>query len=159
MKTKKIQWKALIICILIPLAVGGLSAFLTMDGMKSFESINQPPLTPPGWLFPIVWTVLFVLMGVASYLVYTSGDERRAVQRALTVYSVQLALNFLWPILFFNMKAYLFAFILLLLLIAAIWLTLVLFKRIRKPAGYLILPYLIWTLFAGYLNLGVFLLN
>lgn len=156
---KKIQWKPLIICILIPLAVGALSAFLTMDSMKQFAQLNQPPLSPPGWLFPVVWTILYVLMGIASYLIYTSGEDRRTVQRALTTYAVQLALNLLWPVLFFNLAAYLFAFIWLVALWAVIWVTFVLFYRINKCAGYLLIPYLAWTAFAGYLNLFIFILN
>ena len=69
----KIQWKKLIICIAIPLLVGGLSALLTQSSMETFEMVNKPPLSPPGWLFPVVWTILYVLMGIASYLVLTSG--------------------------------------------------------------------------------------
>ena len=156
---KGINWKTLIICLLIPLAVGGASAFLITDSMKRFAELNQPALSPPGWLFPIVWTVLYVLMGIASYLVYTSGDDRGAVRTALTVYGVQLAMNFVWPLLFFNMGAYLFAFVWLVVLWVLILITLVLFYRIRRGAGWLMLPYLLWTAFAGYLNLFIFILN
>ena len=97
----KIQWKKLIGCLAIPLGVGVVSALLTRNSMEQFSSLRQPPLSPPGWLFPVVWTVLFILMGIASYLVIVSGHPARS-KTALTVYGVQLAFNFLWSILFFN---------------------------------------------------------
>lgn len=154
----KIQWKKLIISILIPLAVGGLSAFITRDSMASFAEINKPPLSPPAWLFPVVWTVLYVMMGIASYIVSTSGYPARA-RTALTVYGIQLGFNFLWSIIFFNLENYLFAFIWLVILWALILLTTVLFYRINKWAGYLMIPYLLWVTFAGYLNLAIYFLN
>lgn len=152
----KIQWKKLIACLIVPLAVGGISAWVTSDSMKSFEQLEKPPLSPPGWLFPVVWTVLFVLMGIASYLVVVSAKPNRT---ALTVYGVQLIFNFVWSIIFFNYSQYLFAFIWLVILWALILTTVVLFYRISKPAGYLMIPYLVWVTFAGYLNLGVYMLN
>ncbi len=152
----KIQWKTLLICILIPLAVGGLSALLTKNGMEAFNAANKPPLTPPNWLFPVVWSILFVLMGIASYLVYTAGAPSRA---ALTVYALQLVFNFLWSIFFFNMQWYLFAFVWLVVLWFLILLTTLLFRKSSKAAAYLMIPYLLWVAFAGYLNLGVYLLN
>jgi len=155
----KVKWKPLLLSLAVPLAVGGLSAFVTRRGMKLFQAVRQPPLSPPQWLFPIVWTILFLLMGTASYLVYTSRTARWRVRRALGVYGLQLAVNFLWTLLFFNWQAYLAAFLFLLLLWALIWVTFLLFRRIRKTAGSLLLPYLVWVAFAGYLNLGVYLLN
>lgn len=153
----KIQWKKLIISIAIPLLIGGLSALITMGSMEDFDSLNKPPLSPPGWLFPVVWTILFTLMGIASYLVYTSGNPDS--KTALTVYGVQLLFNFFWSIIFFNLEMYLFAFIWLVVLWLLILVTTILFYRIRKPAGYLMIPYLIWVTFAGYLNLGIYILN
>lgn len=152
----KYQWKKLIICLVIPLAVGSLSAFLTRNSMETFGSINKPILAPPAWLFPVVWTILYILMGIASYLVLTSGKENRT---ALIVYSIQLVFNFLWSIIFFNLGLYLFAFIWLVLLWLLILETAVLFYQISKPAGYLMLPYLLWVTFAGYLNYFIYLLN
>ena len=152
----KIQWKKLIICLAIPLAVGGISAFLTQNSMETFQAIQKPPLSPPGWLFPIVWTLLYILMGIASYLVFTSQKPNRT---ALTVYGVQLAFNFIWPILFFNLEQYLFAFIWLVLLWFLILATIIQFDSISKPAKYLMLPYLLWVTFAGYLNFAIYLLN
>lgn len=93
----KIQWKNLITCLAIPLAVGSLSALLTRNNMEAFDSINKPPLAPPGWLFPVVWTILYILMGIASYLVLMS---KKSNDTALTVYGIQLAFNFFWSIIF-----------------------------------------------------------
>ena len=152
----KIQWKKLILCIVIPLAVGGVSALLTRGGMESFEALNKPALSPPGWLFPVVWTLLYILMGAASYLVLTSGKPNKA---ALTVYGIQLVFNFFWPVIFFNLEAYLFAFIWLVMLWILIFLTMFLFYRISEPAGYFIIPYFLWVTFAGYLNFSIYLLN
>lgn len=155
----KIQWKPLLICVAIPLAVGSLAALLSRDGMNVFASLEKPPLSPPGWLFPVVWTILYVLMGIASYLVFTSGADRKTVGAALRVYGFQLAVNFLWPIFFFNFGWYLFSFVWLLLLLLLILVTFARFWKISVPAACLLIPYLIWVVFAGYLNLGVALLN
>lgn len=154
----KIQWKTLILCIAIPLGVGGLSALLTQNSMMAFDALTQPPLSPPAWLFPVVWSILYVLMGIASYLVVTSDKPARS-RTALTIYGLQLVFNFFWSIIFFRLEAYLLAFVWLVLLWILILLTTVLFYRIRKAAGYLMLPYLLWVTFAGYLNLGIYLLN
>ncbi len=152
----KIQWKKFILCIALPLAVGGLSALFTRGGMQAFQALNKPPLSPPGWLFPVAWTILYILMGIASYLVLTSGKPNRT---ALTVYGIQLAFNFFWSIIFFGFEAYLFAFIWLVILWILIFVTTILFLGISKPAGYLLLPYLLWVTFAGYLNFYIYLLN
>ena len=155
----KIDKKRLIICLAIPLVVGGAAGLLTMNSMEAFEALNQPPLSPPGWLFPVVWTVLYVLMGIASYLVSVSDAPHEEKARALWTYGIQLAFNFLWPIAFFNLKWYLFAFLWLVILWILILITALRFGRIRKPAGYLLVPYLLWVAFAGYLNRGIYLLN
>lgn len=139
--------------------MGGLSAFVTRDSMDRFAQLSQPPLSPPGWLFPVVWTVLFLLMGAASYLVCVSGGPRDAVRRALVLYGVQLVFNFLWPILFFNLERYLLSFLWLVLLWLLIAVTARQFSRLSRPAGLLLTPYLAWVTFAGYLNLGIYLLN
>lgn len=151
--------KHLIFCLALPLAVGGLSALLTRDAMEAFQNMNQPPLSPPAWLFPVVWTFLFLLMGLASYLVYTSGAPVPQRNRALTLYGVQLAVNFCWTLLFFNARLYLFAFLWLVLLWVLILLTIRQFGRIRPAAGWLLAPYLLWVTFAGYLNFAIYWLN
>ncbi len=154
----KIKWKQLIICLAIPLAVGGLATLLT-GGMQQYNQFRQPPFSPPGWLFPVVWTILYLLMGYASYRVLTSGADPRQIRKALTLYSTQLALNFLWPLVFFGLEWYLAAFIVLLALWVLIFLTIRTFSDIDERAGDLMLPYILWVTFAAYLNAGVYLLN
>lgn len=149
----------LIISLALPLAVGGLSALLTGASMMMYDSFVKPPLSPPGWLFPVVWTLLYVLMGIASYLVYTSAASEARKQRALSFYAVQLALNFFWPLIFFRLQMYLTAFLWLAALWVLVLICTVLFRYIRKSAGQLFLPYLIWCTFALYLNFFVYLLN
>ena len=155
----KINKKALIIAIAIPLLVGAVSGFISSNSMEQFGQLNQPPLAPPGFLFPIVWTILYTLMGIASYLVFSSNQKQEDVNDALSVYALQLAVNFFWSIFFFNLEWYLFAFFWLILLWILILYTILLFYRISKPAAYLMIPYLIWVTFAGYLNLGIYVLN
>ena len=149
----------LVLCIALPLSVGGISAWLTRGSMDLFVTLNKPPLSPPGWLFPVVWTVLFVLMGIASYLVLTSGKSPDDIQRALRLYLAQLIVNFFWSIFFFNLSLYLFSLLWLILLWLLVLATAVRFERISRLAGSLILPYLLWVTFAGYLNFGIVLLN
>ena len=149
----------LAVCIAVPLLVGGLSALLSGGGMQDFAMLEKPPLSPPGWLFPVVWTVLYVLMGIASYLVLSSQADSMEIQRALSVYFYQLLVNFLWPVFFFDFGWYLFSFFWLLLLWALIVVTIRRFWQISRPAAYLMVPYLLWVTFAGYLNLGIWLLN
>jgi len=154
----KTDWKKRLICWAIPLAVGGLAALLS-GGMGSYKVMNQPPLSPPGWIFPVVWTILYLLMGEASYRVLTSGEDMVLIRSALKAYAVQLALNFIWPLVFFGGQMYLLAFIILIALWIAIFITLRRFSALDEAAGNLLLPYLLWVTFAGYLNFGVFLLN
>lgn len=155
----KLNIKELIVCIVIPLAVGLVSGILSMNARTTFNSLNKPPLAPPAWLFPVVWTILYILMGLASYYIVREGMEREDVQKALDVYLLQLFFNFGWSIIFFNFGWRLFAFAWL----AAMWALIIkmmnLFKKINITAFYLIIPYIIWVSFAGYLNLGFFLLN
>lgn len=152
----KLDLKKLLLCIFTPLLIGSLSGYLTKNSADLFITLNKPPLSPPGWIFPIVWSLLYLMMGIASYLVLTSGQPN---QQALLWYAVQLALNFLWPILFFNLELYFLSFILLVLLWWSILKTIELFYEISKPAAYLLIPYLLWVTFAGYLNFTIALLN
>ena len=149
----------LIRCVAIPLAVGGLSAWITSSGMKTFEQLSKPPLSPPGWLFPVVWTILYVMMGIASYLVLMSEKEPTDIKQALTLYGLQLGVNFFWSIFFFNLEWYLFSFFWLLLLWVLILMTIRAFYQLSEKAAYLLIPYLIWVTFAGYLTLGIWYLN
>lgn len=149
--------KVYIISILIALGIGALSGFLTRGSMERFASLNQPPLSPPGWLFPVVWSVLFILMGIGAAMIYLSDSPERT--RALKIYALQLIVNFFWSILFFNLEARLFAFFWLLLLLALVLLMFFLFRKISPQAAFLQIPYILWLLFAAYLNFGVYLLN
>lgn len=150
------KWKQLLISLALPLAVGSLSAWLSRDGMRRFGSLAQPPLTPPMWLFPVVWTLLFLMMGLAAWQVLRQPLRPRS---ALTVYGIQLFFNFVWPVLFFRWGLFFPA----LLWLAALWglilWTLLLFRRARTSAGWLMTPYLLWVSFAAYLNAGVWILN
>ncbi len=153
----KINLKKLLISVAIPLAVGGLSALLTSHSMKAFESLLKPPLSPPGWLFPVVWTILYILMGTACYLVCVSGSSIK--RKCLIIYGVQLFFNFFWSIIFFNMQVYLFALIWILIILALIIAACVCFKEASRKAAYLMVPYIAWVAFASYLNFGIYILN
>ncbi len=155
----KKNWKTLLLFIAIPLIVGALAALITGGGMTEFAAINAPTLSPPAWLFPVVWTILYTLMGISSYLVYISDAPSGEIRSALTLYGIQLIVNFLWPIFFFEFGMYLFSFVWLLLLWVLVLWTIILFFRISKPAGWLMIPYLVWLTFAAYLNLAIYLLN
>lgn len=148
--------KTLIIAILIPLAIGALSALLSGDSTL-YAQINRPALSPPGFLFPIVWTILYILMGISSYGIYISSSPDK--WQALKTYGVQLFFNFLWSILFFGLTLYLPAFFWLLALIFLIALMIYRFYQIKPWTAYLQIPYLLWCLFAAYLNLSIYLLN
>lgn len=149
----------LLVCIAIPLLTGALAALLSGGGMRTFESLNQPPLSPPGRLFPIVWTILYALMGIASYLILVSGKNKEEIRKAILVYAYQLVVNFLWPTFFFNFGWYLFSFFWLVLLWGLILLMILRFYKISEKAAYLLIPYLLWVTFAGYLNLAIRWLN
>ena len=153
MKTRNID--PFIIALLIPLAVGAVSSLLS--GTMMAPTFIQPSFRPPGYLFPIVWTILYILMGISSYLVYTSDSPAKPA--ALLVYAIQLVFNFFWTILFFRFSLYGLAFLWLLVLIGLIVIMICLFSKIRPAAAYFQLPYLLWCLFAAYLNFAVYMIN
>ena len=155
----KINKRLLFICIAIPLIVGAVSALLTQNSMETFQIIEQPPLSPPAWLFPVVWTILYTVMGISSYLILQSGEDREEIRKALTIYAYQLVVNFLWPTFFFNFGWYFFSFLWLVLLWVLVLIMILRFKDISKLAAYMNIPYLVWLTFAGYLNLGIWILN
>ena len=142
----------------LPLAVGGLAALLS-GGMNTYDTFIQPPLSPPGWVFPVVWSILYLAMGYASWRVYSRGEDPGTVRMGLIVYGIQLFFNFLWPIVFFRLEAFLAAFLVLIALWISIVITMWQFYKSDERAGDLLIPYLLWVTFAGYLNLGVYLLN
>lgn len=154
----KRKWQSLIIAVAIPEVVGAIAGFISAPAMmEQSQTLLMPPLQPPAWVFPVVWTVLYLLMGIASWLVWQDGTDES--KRALGLYAVQLFCNFLWPIAFFTLEWRLFAFFWLLALIVLVYLTMRAFGRIDRRAGWLLLPYLVWCCFAAYLNMGLYLLN
>ena len=146
-----------IISLLIPLVGGFLSGLVSMSGIKGFNSLIKPILTPPGFVFPIVWTILYVLMGISSYLIYNENDYRSSC--CLKLYLINLFVNFLWSPIFFGLNLRLFAFIWILLLDFIVVYMIICFYKVNKKAAYLQIPYLLWILFATYLNLAFYIIN
>lgn len=153
----KLNKRLLLVCIAIPLLVGVTASLLTGGGMEVFATIEKPPLSPPGWLFPVVWTILYTLMGISSYLIVTSDAEESVKEGAIRIYGLQLLVNFLWPTFFFNFRWYGFSLFWLLLLWILVLVMILRFREISKVAAYLNIPYLIWLTFAAYLNAGIWL--
>ena len=157
------MWKKIkpyIISVAIALAVGGLAAFLTRGDMDIYKEIVLPPLAPPSILFPIVWSILYVIMGIGAAMVYLERDKNEnAVRDALSVYGINLILNFMWSIIFFKFRMFLLAFIWLLILLGVIIKMILDFKKIKPISGYLQIPYAVWVAFAGYLNFAIWWLN
>ena len=149
--------------IALPLGVGIVSSLLTSDAMAHFGRLNQPPLSPPAWLFPVAWTILYVLMGLASDRlvrhVPVNEQERTMRKVALVLYGLQLAVNFAWSIVFFGLSAYWVAFAMLVVMWLHIAVLTVLAFRLDRSAGIMLVPYLAWTTFAGYLNAAIALMN
>lgn len=152
-------WKQYAFWILFTEAIGGLSGWLTRNGAEIYKkAVVKPPLSPPGIVFPIVWTILFALMGIGAARIYMAPASPIR-SRGLGLYLIQLLFNFFWSILFFNLQSFGFAFawlIALWLLILCMTLT---FRKTDRPAAWLQIPYLLWVAFAAYLNLGVWILN
>lgn len=150
----------LIIFMAIPLGVGLIASALTSDAMEAFKDMEKPPLAPPAMLFPIAWTILYILMGLASYIIYIS-DTKHNVTRfaAIFLYAAQLFFNFVWSLIFFGASEYMGAFIWLICLWILVLLMLLSYHKISKTAFYLTLPYILWLTFAGYLNIGIALMN
>ena len=152
--------KNYIISVLIALGVGGLSAFATRNNMDLYRDIITPPLSPPSILFPIVWTLLFVLMGISAAMIYNdTAVNKQEKESALFTYSLSLFVNFFWSIIFFNNRAFLVAFIWLLLLLFLIVRTVMKYYKINPTAAVLQIPYLLWVIFAGYLTFSIWILN
>ena len=140
MKGKKKCW----FYILVPLVAGAAAGMISGSGMAAYEQMAKPPLSPPGWVFSVVWTILYILMGIAACLVAKSYDPDS--QEAIRAFWVQLIVNVIWPILFLGLWV----------LVFRLWKQ---FKSIDKRAGYLLVPYLLWLTFAGYLNLSICLMG
>ena len=156
---KKNAWNIYAFWIILAEAVGGLSGWLSRDGMKLYNaSITQPPLSPPSFLFPIVWGILYALMGVSAARIYISPQSQER-NRGLNKFIIQLIVNFFWSLIFFNAQAFGFAFLWLLLLwVLVLWMIFI-FNMVDPLAAKLQIPYLLWLTFAAYLNFGVWYLN
>ena len=154
----KIMWKPYVFFIALSEAVGALSGFLTRKGMEAYKLLEKPALTPPDIVFPIVWTILYALMGIGAARVYlTPPSEDRT--HSLRLFYLQLAANFLWSLIFFNLQAFGFAFLWLVFLWVLVLLMTQSFSKVDKPAAWLQIPYLLWLTFAGYLNFMVWMLH
>ncbi len=156
---KKSVWKVYGIWILFAEAVGALSGWLTREGAKTYvRTVKKPPLSPPAAVFPVVWSILFLLMGIGAARIYldSPSDSRT---RSLRLFLIQLAFNFFWSIIFFNQRKFGAAFLWLMILWGLIFRMIVSYGRTDRTAAQLQLPYLLWVTFAAYLNFGVWILN
>lgn len=152
------------LAIAIPLGGGFIVSSFTRDAMGKFGDLNQPPLAPPAWLFPVAWTILYILMGLASYLIYRKtkigkNGEKVVAKSALMVYAVQLIFNFAWTPVFFNAEKYWLALVILLAMWVLEIVLIVKAKKLNRAAFWCLLPYLLWTTFAAYLNISIAILN
>ena len=149
----------LLLSIFIAEGTGALSGFLSMNTTTSYQSFNKPSFSPPGYIFPIVWIILFFLMAVAAYRIWLKGKSSSNLKKALTLYAIQLILNFFWSIIFFRFNLMGLAFIELLLLLVFILLTTFEFYKHDKIAAYLMVPYILWVSFAAVLNYTIWMIN
>ncbi len=153
-----IDFKKLLFFILITIIPSFIVGSFTDS--SGFDTLIKPELTPPGFIFPIVWSILYILMGISSYLIYVSPNGTDSQKKiALSIYFIQLILNFMWTPIFFNLELYLLAFIWIILLIILVLFMIFSFYKIDKKAAYLQIPYLIWLVFAGYLSYMIYILN
>lgn len=156
---RKQNWKVYGAMIAITETVGALSGFLTREGTKTYEAFAVKPVwTPPGAVFPVVWSILYALMGIGAGRIWKSPSSTMRT-RSLILFAVQLGVNFCWSLLFFNAKVYGFAFIWLVLLWILIVLMIHAFYQVNRTAAYLQIPYILWVTFAAYLNYMVWQLN
>lgn len=147
---------AILVCEIIGI-IGSLFTIPVIDGW--YTHLVKPELAPPNWIFGPVWTLLFMLMGIAMYLVWKKGLERRDIKIALGVFACQLLLNSLWSIIFFGLRSPGGAFVEIIFLLLAILATIIVFAKISKPAAWLLAPYILWVTFAAYLNYAIYSLN
>lgn len=143
--------------IVITILIGGIFAFFSTDSMKEYKNLIQPALSPPGFLFPIIWTILFILMGISYYIITESYSNNK--YGAYTIYFIQLIVNSFWTLFFFILNWRLFSFLWILFLIVLVIIMIIRFYRINKISAYLQIPYLIWLIFAAYLNLAIYIIN
>lgn len=150
----------LITTVVISELAGILGTIFTVSAIPTwYATLAKPTLNPPGWIFGPVWTTLYALMGIAAFLVWKKGWDRKDVRKALVVFGLQLVLNAVWSIIFFGLHSPLWALVdITLMWLAIVW-TMILFYKISKPAMWLLLPYILWVSFASYLNYFIWILN
>lgn len=152
-----INYVALIICVAIPLVIGFVSSMLTRNAQEAFGRMAKPPLAPPSWVFPVAWSILYIVMGIACYLIYMSTNPCK--NAALMLYAIQLIMNFFWCIIFFRSGTYWLAAAWLLIMWLVILMLFLFVRHVSKGAFFLFIPLLVWCTFAMYLNVGVAILN
>jgi tryptophan-rich sensory protein len=150
----------LIIAVAIPVAVGASSGFFTASGVSSwYQTINKPSWNPPGWIFGPVWTTLYIMMGIAFYLVWKADAGSALKKSAIILFAVQLLLNFFWSFIFFNQHQVGWALVEILMMWVFILLTIFAFAPVNKTAAWLLVPYISWVSFASILNYTIWKLN
>ena len=154
---KKKKYIPYIVFLLITFAVAGIAGIITAKGMPAFDKINKPAFTPPDIVFPIVWTILYALMAIGAAMVWNTGGKGKA--KAISLFALQLVMNFLWVVWFFGIQAYLFSFIWLIALIAAVAAMTRAFYDVNAVAAYSQIPYIAWLTLAALLNLAVYIMN
>lgn len=154
----KINFKKLIIITIITFLVGSFFSFFVMDNMQTFKELNKP-FELPGIIFPIVWSILYLLMSISYYISTEKSktlDEKNSIRK---IYIVQLIVNSLWTLIFFGLNLYFIGFLWILLLIVLVIIMIYRMFNVSKLSAYLQIPYLLWLVFAGFLNFSIFLLN
>ncbi|MGV8169261.1 MAG: TspO/MBR family protein [Candidatus Nanoarchaeia archaeon] len=149
----KYLWLAL--SVILCLGIGFVSGQLTDTGSDWFLNLTKPSFYPPGYLFGVVWTILYIMMGVSLYLII----EKTKDKLPYILFGSQLVLNFFWTLIFFGMKNILFAIVEIILLWILLLLTIISFRKYSKPAAYLLIPYILWVTFAAILTVSIYLLN
>lgn len=157
MKRKKIT-EMLIFIVAAELA-GALSALFAGNSSSFYSELTKPPLSPPGWLFPVIWPILYALMGLSVFLIFTSNGTSKEKRTAYRIYAAQLLVNFTWSIVFFRLRMIELSVAVILLLLVLIIVMIAVFRKIRPISAFLNVPYLLWTIFASYLNIGILILN
>lgn len=158
-KRKKLDKKVLGLCLLVALAAGGIGALFSANAKEIYQSLIKPPLAPPGWLFGVVWSVLYFAMAISAYLVITGRGTREEKQNTIRLYLIQLGVNLLWSPVFFTLTLFAAAFLVDVILILLVFLMILKTKRHTPVGAWLQVPYFLWVCFAGYLNLFIVLLN
>lgn len=152
------QWKVYLFWILLCESVGALSGWLSREGIDIYEAtVNKPVFTPPGWVFPVVWSALFALMGISAARIYLSEPSRNR-NWGLNLFLIQLAVNFFWPLIFFNLQAFGIAFVWLILLWVLVAVVIRLFWKVDRTSAWLLVPYIVWLTFAVGLNVAIIIM-